>query len=102
MSHQPIVHAARRTPHAARRTPHAAAVGWSVPLRTHGEVVRQAGWMDSAGVKAFFEQMSTQWDDMRSSFYYANVIDALAERASPGHLNSRVVDVGTGTGYRVD
>lgn len=54
--------------------------------------------MDSAGVKAFFEQVSTQWDDMRSSFYNADVIDALAERGRVT-TNSRVVDVGTGTGF---
>lgn len=54
--------------------------------------------MDSAGVKAFFEQVSTQWDDMRSSFYNAGVIDALVDhgRVTPA---SRVVDVGTGTGF---
>lgn len=54
--------------------------------------------MDSAGVKAFFEQVSTQWDDMRSSFYNADVIDALAERGRVTPT-SRVVDVGTGTGF---
>ncbi len=32
----------------------------------------QGEWVDSAGVKAFFEQVSTQWDDMRSSFYNAD------------------------------
>ncbi|MEO6881223.1 MAG: class I SAM-dependent methyltransferase [Mycobacteriaceae bacterium] len=54
--------------------------------------------MDSAGVKAFFEQVSTQWDHMLSSFYSADVIDALAEH---GRVTStaRVVDVGTGTGF---
>jgi ubiquinone/menaquinone biosynthesis C-methylase UbiE len=57
------------------------------------------GWgVDSGDVKAFFEQVSGRWDDMRSSFYNADVIDALA-----GHgrvtAKSRVVDVGTGTGF---
>lgn len=54
--------------------------------------------MNSGDVKAFFEQLSARWDDMRSSFYNADVIDALA-----GHgrvtAKSRVVDVGTGTGF---
>lgn len=54
--------------------------------------------MDSVGVKAFFEQVSTQWDDMRSSFYNADVIDALAERGRVTPT-ARVVDVGTGTGF---
>ena len=54
--------------------------------------------MDSAGVKAFFEQVSTQWDDMRSSFYNADVIDALAEHGQVTPT-ARVVDVGTGTGF---
>ncbi|MGH3626221.1 MAG: class I SAM-dependent methyltransferase [Sciscionella sp.] len=54
--------------------------------------------MDSAGVKAFFEQVSTQWDDMRSTFYNADVIDALAEHGQVAP-DSRVVDVGTGTGF---
>jgi ubiquinone/menaquinone biosynthesis C-methylase UbiE len=54
--------------------------------------------MDSAGVKAFFEQVSTQWDDMRSSFYNAGVIDALAERGRVTPT-ARVADVGTGTGF---
>ncbi len=54
--------------------------------------------MDSEGVKAYFEQVSTQWDDMRSSFYNADVIEALAERARVT-ADSRVVDVGTGTGF---
>lgn len=54
--------------------------------------------MDSEDVKAFFERVSAQWDDMRSSFYNADVIDALAEH---GRITaeSRVVDVGTGTGF---
>jgi ubiquinone/menaquinone biosynthesis C-methylase UbiE len=54
--------------------------------------------MDSADVKAFFERVSVEWDEMRSSFYNEAVIDALAERAEvDGH--TRVVDVGTGTGF---
>jgi hypothetical protein len=47
-------------------------------------------------VRAFFERVPAQWDDMRSSFYNADVIEALAER---GHItaSSRIADVGTGT-----
>jgi ubiquinone/menaquinone biosynthesis C-methylase UbiE len=54
--------------------------------------------VDSEDVRAFFERVSAQWDDMRSSFYNADVIDALAER---GRITagSRVADVGTGTGF---
>ncbi len=54
--------------------------------------------MESAGVKAFFARVSTQWDDMRSSFYNADVIDALAERGRVTPT-ARVLDVGTGTGF---
>lgn len=54
--------------------------------------------MDSADVKAFFERVSVEWDEMRSSFYNEVVIDALAERAEVDEHN-RVVDVGTGTGF---
>jgi ArsR family transcriptional regulator len=54
--------------------------------------------VDSSDVRAFFEQVSGQWDDMRSSFYNADVIDALAVH---GRVTgrSRVVDAGTGTGF---
>src|SRR3954451_20178578 len=54
--------------------------------------------MDSADVKAFFERVSVEWDEMRSSFYTEAVIDALAERAEVDE-HTRVVDVGTGTGF---
>lgn len=54
--------------------------------------------MDSAAVKAFFERVSVDWDEMRSSFYNEGVIDALADRAELGP-ESRVLDVGTGTGF---
>ncbi|SDY34656.1 Methyltransferase domain-containing protein [Modestobacter sp. DSM 44400] len=54
--------------------------------------------MDSAEVKAFFERVSVDWDHMRSSFYNADIIEALAERTGVGP-QSRVVDVGTGTGF---
>jgi len=54
--------------------------------------------MDSAAVKAFFEAVSGEWDEMRSSFYNEGVVDALADRAEVGP-GSRVLDVGTGTGF---
>lgn len=54
--------------------------------------------MDSADVKAFFERVSVQWDQMRSSFYNADVIEALAQRTTAGP-DSAVIDVGTGTGF---
>jgi len=49
-------------------------------------------------VRAFFEHVSAQWDGMRSSFYSADVIDALAEHGRVT-ATSRVADVGTGTGF---
>jgi ubiquinone/menaquinone biosynthesis C-methylase UbiE len=54
--------------------------------------------MDSAGVKAFFESVSGDWDELRSTFYNEGVIDALADRAGVGP-DTRVLDVGTGTGF---
>jgi ubiquinone/menaquinone biosynthesis C-methylase UbiE len=54
--------------------------------------------VDSGDVRAFFEQVSAQWDDMRSSFYNTDVIDALAEHGQVT-AKSRVADVGTGTGF---
>lgn len=56
------------------------------------------GGVDSAGVKAFFERVSGEWDEMRASFYNEGVIDALADRGEVG-ADSRVLDVGTGTGF---
>ncbi len=58
----------------------------------------EAGGVDSRDGKAFFERVSSEWDDMRSSFYNADIIDALAERTALDE-HSRVVDVGTGTGF---
>ncbi len=54
--------------------------------------------MDSADVKEFFERVSVQWDEMRSSFYNADIIDTLADRAQITPTTT-VVDVGTGTGF---
>ena len=49
-------------------------------------------------MKNFFERVSGEWDEMRSSFYNEGVIDALAARAGVD-AGSTVVDVGTGTGF---
>jgi ubiquinone/menaquinone biosynthesis C-methylase UbiE len=54
--------------------------------------------MDSRQVKEFFERVSQEWDEMRSSFYNEDIIDALAGHAAVGS-GSTVVDVGTGTGF---
>ena len=54
--------------------------------------------MDSADVKEFFESVSTDWDEMRSSFYNEGVIDALAQRTQ-ADTSKTIVDVGTGTGF---
>jgi ubiquinone/menaquinone biosynthesis C-methylase UbiE len=54
--------------------------------------------MRSADVKAFFDRVSSQWDAMRSSFYNAGVIDALAAWVGVGPTMT-VADVGTGTGF---
>jgi len=54
--------------------------------------------VESIDVKAFFERVSLEWDEMRSSFYSADIIDALADRAQIGP-DTTVVDVGTGTGF---
>lgn len=49
-------------------------------------------------MKAFFQRVSVDWDQMRSSFYNADIIDALAARTALGP-HTRIVDVGTGTGF---
>lgn len=54
--------------------------------------------MDSSDVRAFFEKVSTDWDEMRSSFYNEAVIDSLAEHSQADRYTT-VVDVGTGTGF---
>jgi ubiquinone/menaquinone biosynthesis C-methylase UbiE len=54
--------------------------------------------VDSGDVKAFFERVSAEWDDMRSDFYNTDVIEALADHGQVS-ARSRVADVGTGTGF---
>lgn len=56
------------------------------------------GRVDSGDVRAFFERVSAQWDDMRSSFYNTDVIDALAEHGRVT-AKSRVADVGRSTSH---
>lgn len=54
--------------------------------------------MDSAQVKAFFDEVSADWDNMRTSFYHEEVIDALAT-STRIDATTCVLDVGTGTGF---
>jgi ubiquinone/menaquinone biosynthesis C-methylase UbiE len=54
--------------------------------------------MDSSTVKAFFEEVAGNWDQMRLSYYDERVIDRLARRTKLD-ATSTVVDVGTGTGF---
>ncbi|KAA0233769.1 MAG: Ubiquinone/menaquinone biosynthesis C-methyltransferase UbiE [Acidimicrobiales bacterium] len=54
--------------------------------------------MDSSQVKAFFDEVSVEWDEMRSSFYNEAVIDALALHTEADPFMT-VLDVGTGTGF---
>jgi ArsR family transcriptional regulator len=58
----------------------------------------EAEGMDSSDVKAFFDEVATDWDEMRAGFYNARVIDALSERVGVGS-DWTVLDVGTGTGF---
>ncbi len=54
--------------------------------------------MDSGDVKAFFDNVSVEWDDMRQGFYNDKVIDCLAS-AIDANASKVVADVGTGTGF---
>lgn len=68
------------TPRASAPDPGAAA-GAVIDPSLCGSGTCQTGRMDSADVKKFFERVSVQWDEMRSSFYNADIIDTLADRA---------------------
>lgn len=54
--------------------------------------------LNAAAVKDFFDDVAEDWDEMRSSFYNEDVVDALAEHASTSP-DATVADVGTGTGF---
>lgn len=78
---------------------HSSTIDPSSPLRPSGGCVRcETEVVDSKDVEEFFERVSVAWDDMRSSFYNADIIDALADRTGITE-DSAVLDVGTGTGF---
>src|SRR4051794_4814253 len=54
--------------------------------------------MDAAAIKAFFEDVASDWDTMRLAYYDERVIEQLAERTRLTGAET-VVDVGTGTGF---
>ncbi len=49
-------------------------------------------------VKAFFERVAADWDDMRLAYYDERVIEKLIEISGVGGATT-VADVGTGTGF---
>lgn len=54
--------------------------------------------MDAAGVKAFFDQVASDWDTMRLTYYDERVIEQMAAHTRLTGEQT-VVDVGTGTGF---
>jgi ubiquinone/menaquinone biosynthesis C-methylase UbiE len=54
--------------------------------------------MDASTIRAFFDEVASDWDTMRLAYYDERVIEQLAART---HLDGSqtVVDVGTGTGF---
>jgi ubiquinone/menaquinone biosynthesis C-methylase UbiE len=54
--------------------------------------------MDPSQVKAFFDDVASDWDAMRLSYYDERVIEQLAERTGLDGTQT-VLDVGTGTGF---
>jgi len=54
--------------------------------------------VDARAVKAFFDDVASDWDTMRLTYYDERVIEQLAERAELD-ASQTVVDVGTGTGF---
>jgi len=54
--------------------------------------------MDAAAIKAFFDDVASDWDTMRLAYYDERVIEQLAERIQLTGTET-VVDVGTGTGF---
>jgi ubiquinone/menaquinone biosynthesis C-methylase UbiE len=49
-------------------------------------------------VKAFFERVAANWDDMRLAYYDERVIDKTVEISGVGGATT-VADVGTATGF---
>jgi ubiquinone/menaquinone biosynthesis C-methylase UbiE len=49
-------------------------------------------------VKAFFERVAANWDDMRLAYYDERVIEKMIEISGMGSATT-VADVGTGTGF---
>jgi len=54
--------------------------------------------MDATVVKAFFDQVASDWDTMRLTYYDERVIEQLAAQTRLTGEQT-VVDVGTGTGF---
>ena len=54
--------------------------------------------MDASSVKAFFDDVASDWDTMRLTYYDERVIEQLADRTGLDGTQT-VVDVGTGTGF---
>ena len=65
---------------------------WQLPQHRRDE-------MDAHAVKAFFESVAGDWDEMRATFYNAGVIDAVLLDNAAIDTTTKVVDVGTGTGF---
>jgi ubiquinone/menaquinone biosynthesis C-methylase UbiE len=54
--------------------------------------------IDTADVKAFFDEVASDWDTMRLTYYDERVIDQLAAHTQLTG-DQTVIDVGTGTGF---
>ncbi len=54
--------------------------------------------MDANTVRAYFDDVASDWDTMRLTYYDERVIEQLAERTQLNPTQT-VVDVGTGTGF---
>jgi len=54
--------------------------------------------VDASSVRAFFDEVASDWDTMRLSYYDERVIERLADHTKLAPTQT-VVDVGTGTGF---